>query len=342
MATNRTLLHRRYRVISPIGSGGNGAVWLAEDQRLPGRQCAIKEIVVPADLPAPETAFLRRSLHAEATTLARLDHPALPKVSDCFDVASSAASASGVRHYLVMDFVPGRDLLAVLEDARCRDRQIDESALWSWAEALCEVLHYLHTQRPPVIHRDVKPSNIKLTPDGQLKLVDFGLALEVRADDGSARTVATGAGTRAYQPLEQYGDGAALDARADIYGLGATLYHLLTGRAPASASERFIDPAALADPRELRPAARTALGHIAMACLALHPDDRPESIAAVRRLMRAGTPDDSATATADHGAPQAAPAAPTASWGSELRRRPFRLALAAGLAVAAAVISLLR
>ncbi|MCC7018866.1 MAG: serine/threonine protein kinase [Ardenticatenales bacterium] len=338
MATNRTLLHRRYRVVSRIGAGGSGAVWLADDQRLPGRQCAVKEIVVPADLPEAETAVLRRSLHAEATTLARLDHPALPKVSDCFDGSPAAAAASGARHYLVMDFVPGRDLLAVLEEARRRDRQIDESELWSWAEALCEVLHYLHTQRPPVIHRDIKPSNIKLTPDGQLKLVDFGLALEVRTDDGSARTVATGAGTRAYQPLEQYGDGAALDARADIYSLGATLYHLLTGRAPASASERFIDPAVLADPRTLRPSARTALGSIAMACLALHPDDRPESIAAVRRLLRAGTPGGSATTAAESGAARSE-LPPT--WWAELRRRPVRLALAAGLAVAAAVLSLM-
>ena len=85
MATNRTLLHRRYRVVSPIGAGGSGSVWLADDQRLPGRQCAVKEIVVPADLPAAETAVLRRSLHAEATTLARLDHPALPLVLTAVD-----------------------------------------------------------------------------------------------------------------------------------------------------------------------------------------------------------------------------------------------------------------
>lgn len=327
----RTLLHRRYRLAGAIGAGGSGAVWLADDERLPGRQCAIKVIVLPAGLPDDVAQALRRSLEAEATTLARLDHPALPKVSDFFTAAP--ADRPGETHlHLVMDYVPGRDLLAVLEDARRRDRAIDPFELRSWAEDLCAVLQYLHRQRPPILHRDIKPSNVKLTPDGQLKLVDFGLAVAATAGDGASRTVVTG-GTRAYQPLEQYGD-AVLDARADIYSLGATLYHLLTARAPAAASERFIDAGALPDPRSLRPDVRGALPEVVLACMALHPDDRPADVGAVRRMLRAdGEPAQAAIA---------AGAAPTAggSWGLAWRARRAEVAAAAFLAALAAALSL--
>ncbi|MEO8083054.1 MAG: serine/threonine-protein kinase [Ardenticatenales bacterium] len=331
---NRELLHRRYRLVSAIGEGGSGAVWLADDERLPGRQCAIKAIAVPAGIQADDVRRLRDALRSEATTLARLDHPALPKVSDAFETGSADRPGT-LRLHLVMDYVPGRDLMAVLEDARRRDRFIDETELLSWAEDLCAALQYLHGHRPPIIHRDIKPANVKLTPDGQLKLVDFGLAIAVASDEGASRTIVTGGGTRAYQPLEQYGDAAALDARADLYSLGATLYHLLTARAPAAASERFIDAAVLLDPHALRSDARSALPEVVLACLALHPDDRPADAAAVRRMLRAaGTPSPATKGDA------AVPSGTALSWSDALWRQRVVVAAALVLLAVAAALSL--
>jgi serine/threonine protein kinase len=170
-----TVLRSRYKIIELVGQGGMGAVYRAEDLRLEGRQCAIKEIRFEPGASPSTLKQAQEQFHREASVLARLDHPNLPKVSDYF--------SAGERDYLVMDFVSGPDLKEIVDDARRQDRFLDESLVLVWAEQLCDALEYLHSQDPPVLHRDVKPSNIKLTPSGTVKLVDFGLVKLLTPDD---------------------------------------------------------------------------------------------------------------------------------------------------------------
>ncbi|HEX8684391.1 MAG TPA: serine/threonine-protein kinase, partial [Ardenticatenaceae bacterium] len=248
LLTPGTVLRGRYRITGLVGQGGMGAVYLADDLRLEGRQTAIKEIILdsygaPDD---PMTIQAREQFHREASVLARLDHPNLPKVSDFFD--------ENERDYLVMDYVPGRDLREILEEARADGKFLREAEVLGWAQQMGEALAYLHNQKPLVLHRDIKPSNIKLTPEGRIKLVDFGLVKVMVADDARTVTVMQGRGTVAYTPLEQYGgDAGHTDLRSDIYSFAATLYQLLTGDLPLDAKERFLHPTHLRRPRELNP-----------------------------------------------------------------------------------------
>jgi serine/threonine protein kinase len=255
-----------------------GAVYRAEDLRLEGRLCAIKE--VQPDFRADD-ASLRQAqaqFHREASILARLDHPNLPKVSDYF--------TQDDREYLVMDFVAGRDLREILKEAEAEGRMLEERRVLSWADQLCDALGYLHSQQPPVLHRDIKPSNIKLTPGGLIKLVDFGLVKLMAPDDSRTITVIQGRGTLAYTPLEQYGgDTGHTDARSDIYSLGATLYHLLTRQAPLDAKRRFLQPSALPAPRELNPQISSRVERALLAAIAMHPDDRPAGVTGLRELL---------------------------------------------------------
>jgi serine/threonine-protein kinase len=278
MAT-RTV-HDRYRILGEIGRGGMGAVYLAEDERLPGRRCALKEVRLPTSLPAEAAASLRAAFLAEAALLARLDHPGLPRVSDHFEDSDAS--------FLVMDFVPGQDLAAVLDDARSRGRPLDARQVVLWGERLCDILTYLHQQRPPIVHRDVKPANIKLTPDGQLKLVDFGLAAPGGTEPQAVTVTVQAGGSRPYQPLEQYGGAAEPDPRSDIYALGASMYHLLGAQAPPSARERFLDRGALRSLSELRSDVPQPVQHAIDAAMSLHPDQRPPTAVALRRLLAAG------------------------------------------------------
>ncbi len=271
------LLRQRYRLEGRIGEGGMGTVYLAEDRRLPGRRCAIKAIHPPGGATAEAQAAARQDVLREAALLARLDHPALPKVSDFFE-------SEGLT-WLVMDYVPGQDLRELLADTLARRRMLDPAQVLRWAEDLCAALTYLHRQSPPVIHRDIKPANIKLTPDGQVRLVDFGIAQPAAMPEGRTVTVVTGAGSRPYQPLEQYGDGQHVDARSDVYALGATLYHLLTGRLPASAQDRFIGASTLEPPSSVRPDLAPQIDRAILAAMAVHPDDRPRDAEALRQLL---------------------------------------------------------
>lgn len=264
-------------MIADIGHGGMGTVHLAEDRRLPGRHCAVKTHRPPAGLPPSAVRDALDRFAEEARLLARLDHPALPKVSDHFE--------DGGVGYLVMDFVPGQDLAAILGNAIGRDRRLPVETVLGWADALCGALAYLHRMRPPIIHRDVKPANIKLTPDGQLRLVDFGLARTQSVGDGITVTV-SGGGSRAFQPLEQYGDAASVDPRADVYAVGATLWDLLVGRLPASAQERFLDRSALLDLMALRSDVPRAVADVIESAMALHPDDRPMDAHDLRARLR--------------------------------------------------------
>lgn len=278
-----TILRERYEIVELVGRGGMGATYRAQDLRLKGRYCAVKEAIPNPDATPDELKQSREQFYEEASTLARLDHPNLPKVSDYF--------SEDDRDYLVMDFVPGDDLKQMLADALRQGHPLSERQVLSWAEQLCDALEYMHTQDPPVLHRDIKPSNIKITPAGNVKLVDFGLVKVLAPDDQRTVTVVQGRGTVQYTPLEQYGgDTGHTDARSDIYSLGATLYHLLTGEPPLDAKQRFLKPTSLAPPRSLNAEISPQTERTILWCLAMHPDERPASIAKLRAQLLAPGP----------------------------------------------------
>ncbi|MFQ6058700.1 MAG: serine/threonine-protein kinase [Anaerolineae bacterium] len=278
-----TVLRSRYKIIKLVGQGGAGAVYQAEDLRLEGRMCALKE-VCPEPGASPSTlAQAQQQFHREASTLARLDHPNLPKVSDYF--------SQDERDYLVMDFVAGPNLKEMVDEARRKHQFLSEEQVLAWARQLCDALRYLHSQDPPVLHRDIKPANIKLTPQGQIKLVDFGLVKPMDPNDPRTVTAVRGLGSLPYTPLEQYGGGLGhTDVRSDIYSLGATLYHLLTGRAPATAQERFLEPDALPSPRSLNPRISPRTEQVILQAVAMHPDQRPATVAALQEALFSSTP----------------------------------------------------
>ena len=272
------VLRGRYKIIAAIGQGGMGCIYQAEDLRLEGRLCALKEVQGDRSQSAETQQQARDQFYREASVLARLDHPNLPKVSDFF-------SAAG-RDYLVMDYVPGRDLREIMTEARANGRFLAESDVLNWAMQLADALEYLHRQDQPIVHRDIKPSNLKLTPSGTLKLVDFGL-VKLLASDERTVTVIQGVGTAYYTPLEQYGgDSGHTDARSDLYSFGATLYHLLTNEPPAEAKQRFLRSDALKPMRGLNPSVGTSVEQAIGWALALHPDDRPPDVATFRAALQ--------------------------------------------------------
>jgi serine/threonine-protein kinase len=275
-------LRGRYRIRRIIGQGGMGCIYLADDLRLEGRQCALKEVEHDRTLPAKMVQEARNQFMREATVLARLDHANMPKVSDFF--------TNGARDYLVMDFVPGKDLRSLMLDAQEKKEFLPEADVLDWAYQLSDALTYLHQQTPPILHRDIKPSNLKLTPSGVLKLVDFGL-VKLLAPGEVTITILQGQGTALYTPLEQYGgDIGHTDARSDIYSFGATLYHLLTNHPPADARERFLNPSALVEPRSINPFINLRTQKAILWALELHPDDRPENVEFFRDALIGSRP----------------------------------------------------
>jgi serine/threonine protein kinase len=278
-----TVLRERYKIIEPVKSGGMGAVYEAEDLRLEGRRCAIKEILLGAGMDSSARAQAQEQFHREASILARLDHPTLPKVSDYFSDSD--------QDFLVMDFVPGRDLKEIMDEARNAGRFLEERDVLNWAAQLCDALDYLHTQETPVVHRDIKPANVKLMPDGRIKLVDFGLVKLLAPGDDRTITVVQGRGTAAYTPLEQYGgDVGHTDVRSDVYSFGATLYHLLTNQSPADAKQLFLHPEALAAPSELNPRISQRVEQAILHAMKIHPADRPASIAEFKKELLGSGP----------------------------------------------------
>ncbi|HEY60857.1 MAG TPA: serine/threonine protein kinase [Anaerolineae bacterium] len=263
-------LKKRYKINHIIGQGGMGNIYLAEDMRLQGRQCALKEIEYDQSLEKVLLKQARSQFKREATVLATLDHPNLPKVSDFF--------STGSRDYLVMDYVPGDDLRALMLQAKHKKTFLDTDGVLKWAEQLADTLTYLHTQDPPIIHRDIKPSNLKITPNGLLKLVDFGL-VKISTPGDATITIIRGQGTALYTPLEQYGsDTIHTDLRSDIYSFGSTLYHLLTNTPPVNARERFLEPDQLIMPRNINPKIPTQVEKAILWAMKLHPDDRPTNV----------------------------------------------------------------
>jgi serine/threonine-protein kinase len=155
----------------------------------------------------------------------------------------------------------------------------------NWAGQLADALAYLHSQNPPIVHRDIKPSNLKLTPNGLLKLVDFGL-VKILASDEVTVTILQGRGTALYTPLEQYGgDTGHTDVRSDVYSFGATLYHLLTNHSPVEARELFLHPDALQPPRQFNPNISQRTERAILWAMNLHPDERPQDVDAFRQAL---------------------------------------------------------
>jgi len=272
-----SVLRSRYQVSKIIGQGGMGCIYLAEDLRLEGRLCAVKEVEYDRALPEQMLLEARNQFQREATILARLDHPNLPKVSDFFSVRD--------RDYLIMDFVPGKDLRQLIMEARQEKTFIPEEKVLDWAKQIANALKYLHSQENPILHRDIKPGNLKLTPNGLVKLVDFGL-VKMLAPGEVTITVLQGQGTALYTPLEQYGgDSGHTDARSDIYAFGGTLYHLLTNEPPVNVRDRFLNPGSLPRIREINPDVSGRTERAIHWALQLHPEDRPKDIDALLKAL---------------------------------------------------------
>lgn len=222
------ILNKRYEIIDVLGKGGMGAVYRVRDRRRKNAVLAVKEL--RTDKLSPEKAREAVSLfQSEARILVRLSHPNIPKVHDYFSLRGS--------HYIVMEFIPGRTLEEILS-AR-KGKPVDERLALAWALQICRALHFLSVQKPrPVVFRDLKPSNIMIAGDGRVKLIDFGIARFFKPDKQEDTYVY---GTPGYAAPEQYGSGQT-DVRSDIYALGATLHHCLTGRSPSEAGWEFVDP----------------------------------------------------------------------------------------------------
>ncbi|HEX6730768.1 MAG TPA: protein kinase [Pyrinomonadaceae bacterium] len=219
MLTPDTVLQGRYRIVRQLGQGGMGAVYEAIDERL-DTTVALKETLFTDER-------LRRQFEREARLLARLHHPALPRVSDHFSEVDG--------QFLVMQYIAGDDLAEMMTG---RQGPFPATQVLTWADQLLDALDYLHTQEPQIIHRDIKPQNLKLTSRGQIILLDFGLAKGQAGDISRATTAASIFGyTPNYAPLEQI-QGLGTDTRSDLYSLAATLYHLLTGVKPPDALTR--------------------------------------------------------------------------------------------------------
>jgi serine/threonine protein kinase len=234
-----TVLQGRYRIVKQLGQGGMGAVYEAIDERL-DTIVALKETLFADER-------LRKQFEREARLLARMHHPALPRVSDHFN--------EGDGEFLIMQFIAGDDLSAMLAQ---RKGPFPLAEVLKWADQLLDALDYLHTQDPQIVHRDIKPQNLKLTARGQIVLLDFGLA---KGSVGQMSVVTTSASiygyTPNYAPLEQV-QGLGTDARSDLYSLSATIYHLTTGVKPPDALTRA---AAIVNgqPDPLQPANEVAL-----------------------------------------------------------------------------------
>jgi serine/threonine protein kinase len=252
----------RYRIVGVIGKGGFGAVYKARDERFPSKPLvAIKEMS-DSQLSPNEKVKALQDFRNEADLLVQLHHPNLPNVSDVFE--------EGDKAYLVMEFIEGKTL-ATLQDEH--PDPLDERLVMGWALQLCAVLHYLHTRTHPIIFRDMKPTNVMVTADGEIKLIDFGIARIFKAAVSKDTTLL---GSQGYAPLEQYGRGQS-DARSDVYALGATLYDLLTKELPADAPSRHVSPGLFSPPRQLNPNISPAVEVIVLKSMAEEPRDRYQS-----------------------------------------------------------------
>lgn len=250
----------KYEILSRIGKGGMSNVFLAEDRKTKKRW-ALKEVRRDG---VEDFKIVRQSLVAETDILKKLSHPNLPDIADIIENDDD--------FIIVMEYIEGKTLMEVITEKGAQP----ESYVTEWAKQLCDVLEYLHTRKPAIIYRDMKPSNIMLRPDGSVCLIDFGTAREYK-EKNLADTVCLG--TFGYAAPEQFGGFGQTDARTDIYCLGATLYHLVTGINPA-------DPPYEMQPiRNYNKSLSPALEEIILKCTQSNPSDRYQSCAQLRRAL---------------------------------------------------------
>ena len=266
-----TVLQDRYRIVRQLGRGGMGAVYEAVDQRLE-KTVALKETLSAE----PST---RKQFEREARLLAGMQHSALPQVTDHF--------VEGSRAFLVMQFIGGVDLARIIAQ---QPGPFPRDQVIAWADQLLDALIYLHSRDRQVIHRDIKPHNLKLTATGQIALLDFGLAKAQTSDPSITASQAFFGYTRHYAPLEQIQD-QRTDPRSDIYALGATLYHLLTGIKPPDAMVRAtavvnagVDPLVPAD--QIHAAVGPQIAAILNKAMAQKPEERYENATEFREALR--------------------------------------------------------
>lgn len=244
-----SVIDGKYEILKQIGKGGMSIVYLAMDKRL-NKQWAIKEIKKTSN--GKNDEVIVNSLLAEANLMKRLDHPALPRIVDIID--------NGKTLYVVMDYIEGESLDKILLEYGAQP----EKLVLTWAMQLCDALGYLHSQKPPIIYRDMKPANVMLKPEGNLKVIDFGIAREYKEQNLSDTTVL---GTKGYAPPEQHGS-RQTDARSDIYALGMTMHHLLTGVDPRPADYMYVPV------RQWNPELSEGIEEIINKCTALDPENR--------------------------------------------------------------------
>ena len=305
MLAPETVLQDRYRIVRQLGQGGMGAVYEAIDQRLDAT-VALKETLFIEEK-------LRKQFEREARLLARLHHPALPRVSDHFAEVEGA--------FLVMQYIPGDDLSEMITRRR-GPFPLEQVLLWG--DQLLDALDYLHTQEPQIVHRDIKPQNLKLSSRGQIILLDFGLA---KGQVGELSRVTTSASifgyTPNYAPLEQI-QGLGTDSRSDIYALAATLYHLATGVKPPDALTRAAaivngqpDPLLRAD--QVNPGVSAQAAAVLQRAMAQNREQRYASAGDMRNAFHTGNQDtielgsDAATVLFPSAATKLEVASPTAA-----------------------------
>ncbi len=244
----------KYKILNKVGQGGMSVVYLAMNERA-NKQWAIKEIRKDG---VSNYEVVKQNLIAETDILKKLSHPHLPSIIDVIDCEDT--------FLIVMDYIEGNPLSSALknEGAQPQEKVVE------WAKQICDVLGYLHSRKPPIIYRDMKPSNVMLKPDGNVMIIDFGTAREYKS---SSLEDTTCLGTQGYAAPEQFGGHGQTDARTDIYCLGATLYHLLTGHNPC------LPPYEMYPIRYWNPNLSSGLEEIILKCTQKNPNDRYQSCA---------------------------------------------------------------
>ena len=249
-----SVIDGKYKILNVVGKGGMSVVYLAMNERA-NKQWAIKEVRKDG---MQSFEVVKQNLVAETDLLKKLNHPHLPSIIDVIDCDDT--------FLIVMDYIEGNPLSKALETSGAQN----QDDVIEWAKQLCDVLGYLHSRKPPIIYRDMKPSNVMLKPDGNVMLIDFGTAREFKSTSVADTTCL---GTQGYAAPEQFGGHGQTDARTDIYCLGATMYHLVTGHNPAT------PPYEMYPIRQWNPMLSSGLEEIILKCTQRNPEDRYQSCA---------------------------------------------------------------